>query len=399
MSNIGALRPYRLTKFLPELGWKITVLTTTQDDWQYNTDSSLYVANSKHLRIVRAPRLPITRMLYRFFRKFGANPFWYSYVDQFFDWYPFAKAFGEKIIDESEVDLICATAPPYTSLRLARSLSKYSGIPAVADLRDPFSQSIYVDFPTTFHRRYYQKYEANLLKSFQHIIVAWPKIAEWNSKAFGIPISDFSVITNGFDPEDFKNRYSLLPTDDEFRIGFFGSIYGPRSVEPLFKALKRANKVSPNFKENSKVIFSGSHGSYDLVTLARKYNVQNNLVLLDFLPQYSEVLQHMSSCHVLVMFAGMVNESYPGKMYEYIASRRPILNFSKRGSLWDLVEDTKIGVSVEGTDVDKASKTLLGWFDRFSRKLPLHEFDQSKIERFDAFNLVSRFVDVFDSIY
>ncbi len=397
MENIGALRPWRLAKYLPAFGWKTTVLTV-QNDWSYKADSSFNIVDSKHMRIVRVPRLPLTRILHRPLRKiFGQNPLWYSYIDPFYDWYPLAKMAGDKILKHEKVDLICATAPPYTSLRLARSLSNQSGIPAIADLRDPFSQSIYFDFPTSFHRIYYQKYEENLLKRFQHIIVAWPRIAEWNAKAFGIPMDNFTVITNGYEPDDFKRRYHMKPVSSEFRIGFFGSIYGARSVEPLFKALSVAYAKRSDFRKNSKVYFAGSHGSYNLSSLTRKYGIGQNLVMLDFLPHHSDVLDWMSSCHILVMFAGMVNESFPGKMYEYIASHRPILSFSNKGSLWDLIEETRIGVSVMGSDYEEAGSILLKWYDRFMAHQPLHEFDESRVERFDGFNLTGDFARVFDS--
>ncbi len=58
LGGAGAVRPLQFSKFLPEYGWNVTILTT-EADRQYMHDPSLISAIPKHQRVVRSKRLPI----------------------------------------------------------------------------------------------------------------------------------------------------------------------------------------------------------------------------------------------------------------------------------------------------------------------------------------------------
>ena len=131
--------------------------------------------------------------------------------------------------------------------------------------------------------------------------------------------------------------------------------------------------------------------------MARKYKVTKNLEILSFMTR-EEALSKMSECQALIMFAGMVSENYPGKMFDYMASGRPIISFSKPGSLSKFIEDTSIGLSVDGTNPKTGADVLLEWFNRFREGQRIFNLDPNKIQPFESRHLVSEFVDVLESI-
>jgi glycosyltransferase involved in cell wall biosynthesis len=397
ISNIGSLRPFRMAKYLPEFDWNVSVLTVGNDTY-YPRDQSMKIDELENTRIIHADRLPIYQMTKRLSRLlFGRKQLMYSFLDTYYDWYPLARIAAQRELQSVKFDAILATVPPYTSLRIARSIAQESGLPCIADLRDPFTQNPFIEMPTEFHRRYYHQYEKELLNSFDLITVAWPKIAEWNARAFKIDMDKFRVITNGYEPDDINRRYNRPAPSDVFSLGYFGSIYGLRTTDHLFKAYGIAIQRDPEFKERSRIIFSGAFDRYMVRKNALMNGCGKNLEILDFNSR-RETLDRMSECSVLVLMTGMVAENYPGKLFDYIASNRIILNISKPSSLTKLVEETGIGVNVDGNNPEQVADLLLEWFSKFKEGKKLVDPSREKIRQFDGKVLAERMAKALDEI-
>ena len=383
--------------YLPDYGWEVTVVTVGNDSY-YPRDASLDLKKLGRTRIRYANRFPLNQLRDRIGRHiFGKKQLLYSYLDTFYDWYPLAKSVAIDELTRMKYDAILATVPPYTSLRVARAISKKTGIPSIADLRDPFTQNRYIEMPSKFHRKYYENYEKNLLNSFNHITVAWPMIAHWNSKALGIDKDKFTVITNGYEPDDFKNRYNRPAPTSTFTMGYFGSIYGLRTVDPFFKVYGLALQTNPEFKEMSQVIFSGAFDRQMVRRTARKVRALDNLNILEYRSR-RETLDWMSKCHALLLFTGMVTENYPGKLFDYIASNRPILNLSKPSPLTKLIGDLGIGANVDADKPEEAVNVLLDWFEKFKQGEKIIKPKPEDIKRFDGKILTGKMANILDSI-
>jgi glycosyltransferase involved in cell wall biosynthesis len=386
-----------LIKYLPEFGWDVSVLTVGNDT-NYQRDNSFMMDELKNIRIVRANRLPFYNLTKRFFRRvFGRNYLMYSYLDTFYDWYHPAKLAAKRELGNMKYDAILATAPPYTTLRVAQSVSKETAIPSIADLRDPFTQNPHLEIPTKLLRNYYHNYEKKLLSSFDLLITAWPEIGEWNARAFKMDMDKFLVITNGYDPTDFERRYTLPAPSDVFTLGYFGSIYGSRTMNHLFKGFGDAIQRNPDFKNESRIVLAGAFDQLAMRKNAAKFGCEKNIEILGYQDR-TVTLDLMSDCNVLVLVTGMIAQSYPGKLFDYMSSNRPILNISKRGSLTELIEITGIGVNIDGDFPEQITDFLLESFSKFKEGQDILETNAKKVEKFDGRFLAERMAIALDSV-
>ena len=86
-------------------------------------------------------------------------------------WKKKALELGESIIKENNIDVIFATAPPYTDFLVAYELSKKFDLPFVIDYRDLWLDNPYHFFPTPHHRGKNEQLEHEILAHADRIIV------------------------------------------------------------------------------------------------------------------------------------------------------------------------------------------------------------------------------------
>ena len=94
----------------------------------------------------------------------------------------------------------------------------------------------------------------------------------------------------------------------------------------------------------------------------------------------------------------MVSELYPGKTFDYIATNRPILNYTKPSGFAKLIEECSIGVSVDGNNPITAAKTLIEWYDCTIQGKSIMDYDLQAIERFNAKNLAKSLATILNTL-
>jgi len=163
----GGIAVQRITKFckyLTDFGWNPIILTVDNGNFESVDESLLHdIAHIKH--VYRTSSIE-PHNFYNFIdglvkRKSTNNPgnsnklpkrsiytTFSDYIrlnlfipDSRIGWLFNAFRCGKRIIEEYNTDLIFSTAPPYTSHLVALKLHKHSGIPWVADFRDPWVES------------------------------------------------------------------------------------------------------------------------------------------------------------------------------------------------------------------------------------------------------------------
>jgi glycosyltransferase involved in cell wall biosynthesis len=173
-----------------------------------------------------------------------------------------------------------------------------------------------------------------------------------------------SIIPNGFDAEDYKERATLL---DSFIITYTGSIYkNKRDPSALFEAiyeLKNERKIDP---AKFKVRFFG--GNVDIVRgVADKYDLQDNVDFKGFIPFKECVIKQKESAVLLLLSWDDPREKgvYTGKVFEYLGASRPILAIGRKGSVVDsLLAET--GAGIVCSEIEEAKRTLLKWYTEYS---------------------------------
>lgn len=395
----GVFRTLKFTKYLPQFGFKPYVLTV-KNAMHPIRDPSLLEEISPQARIFRTFSLE-HKILRMSFRALKINPKWIFIPDMNIGWLPFAVRRGEKIIKEENIDVIYATAPVYTSLLIGYLLKKKTGKPLVVDFRDPWTQNVFIEFPSRFHRKIEEKMEEKVLEFADHVIANTEFMALKFIDKYPFIKDKCTTITNGFDAEDFKGL-KKKGRGEKFTITHVGSIYGLITPKYWFLALKELIEEKTELRNAVQVFFIGPLGRYAR-KLVEELGVENVVKLVGYVP-HKESLKLMVESDVLLLIMGPEEAEreekgalrVPGKIYEYLAAKKMILALIPKGATADLITSTKSGVIVPPKDVNAVKQALFKLFQRW-QKGTLGEV-KSRIGNYDRKVLTKKLATIFESL-
>jgi glycosyltransferase involved in cell wall biosynthesis len=384
LSGGGVFRTLKFTKYLPEFGYQPHVLTVknprerTQDVTLFRelpAEAKVYRAFSFEHRILRLPRL------------LNINLKWFYIPEDNIGWLPFAVWRGEKIIRKENIDVLFATAPLFTSFLIGALLKRKTGKPLVVDYRDPWTQNIFIKYPTELHRKIEEKLEKFVLETADHVIVTAEPMKHRLIEKYPFTEGKIETITNGFDPDDFKN-FTGSKGREKFVITYTGSLYGLRTGRQFFKAVKELLKEKPELRNQIQVLFVGHHSRQDRL-LIEEFGLEHVITFLGY-KSHQEALELMTSADVLLLIMSSKEVSdaktgpltIPGKIFEYLGAKRPILAIAPSGTAADIIKSTKTGVVVPPQNTSVIAQTIFKMFqDWKDGTLKIAESDISKYER------------------
>ena len=258
--------------------------------------------------------------------------------DKYIGWYSFAVKESKKIINKGWVpDLIFASATPYTSLIVAKKISKYYDIPWIGELRDLWSDNHYgygwwID----------KKFEKSTLKTASALVTVSKTLKIVLEKKY--PYIPVHTVQNAFDEKDFLSAHQKKETSEVIKIVYTGAVYsGKRDPSPLFEALEQNEDI----RKSIHVDFYGNDLGY-IDFLVKKYNLFD-CVHINGSVSREAALKYQQEASVLLLLTwdnpkekGVLT----GKLFEYIGSSKPILLI---GALKDeaskLITDNGLGVA------------------------------------------------------
>ena len=305
----------------------------------------------------------------------------FAYPDGMKYWYEPAFKTCNEIIEREDIKGIISSSFPITSHKIAHELKKKHDIPWIADLRDLWNLNPYINH--TFIRNYFEKKLE--IKTFKNAdVLTTTTIPAKKTLETIHPQKKIIPIVSGYDPDDFKNIKQTQKTQ-KLTLMYAGSLYnGKRDPSILFKSIKEL--INENKIESNKILINFYGDTTNLKELSEKYNIEN-IVNINGKITHNKVLQNQMNSDVLILISWM-NESekmfIPGKVYEYMASKKPILSIGyKEGSLKDLIEKTKIGYHV--SDVENCKKAIYDYYSKYiNNELKYcgnHFTDEYSIER------------------
>ena len=252
-------------------------------------------------------------------------------------------------------DLIYATTPPATTLVLGWIVSRRSSIPWVAEIRDRWANDPYDPRPP-WRAALDRRLERRVLSSARAIVTVSETWARTYRVRYGKPTA---VIYNGFLPEDYERQPSETPPDarDSLRIVYTGAVYAGRDPTPLWRALALLGPASDGIR----VEFYGSPGAAILAGAAR-HGVSENVRVRDSLP-HGEAVRLQCQADVLLLLQWNISSeagNIPGKLFEYLGARRPILALGyDGGEMARIVQERKAGLLAN--DPEEIARQLEAW--------------------------------------
>lgn len=310
-------------------------------------------------------------------------------------WLPFALIKGLIVIKKEKVDIIYATGNPFSAFIVARFLGKISGKPYVVDFRDPWTLNDARVWPNAFRRSLEKRMERKVVRSAAAVICVSDGMTEDMRKAYPEePGEKFVTLTNGYDGAEFEAVSAGLAKkkDDKFTFAFTGTILDYRDGDvpgEFFRALAELIKDDSGFASRVRAVFAGKLRKSDLSaieTLGLKDHVQVKGYVA-----HSESIELLLSADVLLFFLGdtKINRFVlTGKIFEYLASRKPVLAVAPEGPALTLIKETNAGLFSGPGDIQGLKKNILKFYsDHKDGSLSSFTYDQQEITRYDRKNL------------
>ena len=329
----GIQRTLRFVQHLPSMGWEPLVLTANPRAYEKTSDDLLADIPAGTV-VCRAFALDTARHLQVAGRYVG----WMARPDRWISWKFDAIRQGLKLIDKFKPDVIWSTYPIATAHVIASALHRKTGIPWMADFRDPMAQDGYPADPLTWQR--YKDIEADAAGHARYCVFTTPGAARMYQQRYPAAASRIVVLENGYDEESFASvTPASSPTLDSIRSLALGNrplvmlhsgiVYqSERDPTHLFEALGRLKKEGRLGPTDLRIRFRASVHDDLLQTLAQTHGAQDFIELCPAIP-YREALAEMLAVDVLlVMQASNCNAQIPAKIYEYLRAGKPILGLT-----------------------------------------------------------------------
>ncbi len=372
MGLSGVQRTLKFAKYLPEYGWKPLILTSHITPY-YAYDEALekelaqleipvFRTTSKRKVKAKAVKFPstIVQKLGRYFFSAIYQP------DRFIAWKNRAVRKGERIAAKHHIDAILATAPPFTDFLVAKELSEKLEVPFIVDYRDVWIDNPFHYFPTKFHKNYCIGLENEILNKAKKIIVTARTTKELMIQRYGIvSYDDIVIVPQGYDQEDFAQYKDVAPNPSKFVITHSGLFQDNRTPKYFLRALAgfvKKNNIEPGkFEARFVGIMRKNH-----LKLIGKYNLQGYVNITGF-QNHGEVINHLMQSDVLWMYLDDTVRS-PGKLYEYIGARKPLLMCVPEGEMRRVAVETKAAIATNPKDVAMIEKALETYYKLWQEK-------------------------------
>ncbi|WP_338733743.1 glycosyltransferase family 4 protein [Mangrovimonas cancribranchiae] len=284
------------------------------------------------------------------------------------------------VIAQEQIETIITTGPPHSVHLIGLHLKQALGVKWLADFRDPWTNIGYHKqlklLP--FAKKKHKKLEQQVLKEADNIIVTSFATQKEFSQKTKVPIS---VITNGYDTEMFQDHVTL---DSKFTISHIGSLLSKRNPEILWKVLNDLLKNSEGFKADFQLTLVGHVGGEVLESI-HKNNLSNYLNNIGYIKHKQSITYQKKSQVLLLLEIDSVETEaiIPGKLFEYLATQRPIVAIGpKQSDVKTILKETHAGKYFSYEDYNVLKKTILEYYKAFKEnKLQAHSMHTEKYSR------------------
>jgi hypothetical protein len=434
MGLVGAIRPYKLCRYLPNKGWVPEVITVHPRKGLH-LDFTLLESIPETVIVHRTKTFdPV--LIYREYRngtkrkeenetKLNAinnrndSKYKKSYIinkiepiknillnalstpDHQVFWNIFILLTGSRILRrEKDIQFIMTSSPPHSSQIGGMILSILFRKPYIVDYRDPWND-IFVIKKSRIRKRIEESLESWIIKKTKYVISTSETYASMLKKRFNVynESNKYVYITNSYEKEFFNSIKTV--SSPIFTMSYLGIFYPQYNPYYFFKALsiylKRYNIGKGNII--LKII-----GNIDISTrqVLEKFNL---LEITDVTGRvnHEEAIRMAKSSDLLLLLMGTTELTpkgwIPSKLIEYVACGKPILGVLPEGEAAEIIRKTRTGYAITSEDDEAIIKIIKKEYNRKKEgKMNIQDTESGEVEKFENDYTILKFNELFNSL-
>ena len=419
----GVQRWVKFAKYLPSEGWQ-PVIYTPENPEQLAVDESLAAEVPEAAEVVKTRIIEPYELYKKLLRRSGhskeaveVNPvnaqnksllqkaaMWVRgnlfRPDPRCLWIGPSVRFLKKYLSEHPVDLIVSTGPPQSMHMIGLRLSRETGLPWIADFRDPWTKIFYFKHlsMTPATERWHKKMEKIVLDEASAVVAVSPLVQQEFQAMTDTPVE---LITNGFDECDFSSEQCTEAyggASQEFTITHTGLFAADGNPTVLWDVLAEKCHADEAFRKLLRIKLIGKTDDQILKALKDR-GLESSLINMGY-QTHSVAVEQQRQASVLILPLRKEPEYravLPGKLFEYLASQRPILGIGQPdGAMAMIVNETGTGTVIDWNDKEGISQYIEQcWEKHLEGRL---SSDGADLSRFTRRSLTRRMAGLFDKI-
>lgn len=410
MGSSGVQRPLKFVKYLRHYGWNPIVLAPEPGAYHTFDESLQQELEEMDVEVHRVGAKTPFHLMGKTGRQINFIPpriaGWIRKMLSFFylpdnktGWIKPALSKAEQIMADKDIDVIFSTATPYSNHLISAELKRRTGKPVIMDFRDDWLEFPFSDYATRFHRKRAAQIERDCIK-YADIITA-NNSSTLNSIKSRTPNPDtrFQLLSHGFDSDDFDQIMAANKNDrSKIRFLYSGIFYGDRNPDVFFNALSGLIKDGKVNKGQIEIQFQGGldHSVKDQISRLGFDDICTDYGLLP----HKMAVQNLVNADVLWLLVGHQrsgNLVTPGKLFEYMATRKPILGLVPDGDAKVILKSYKAGFTCDPYDTDEVKNTLESTIYLWQAK-NMPQPDEEFIKRHDRKLITGELAALFDEL-
>jgi hypothetical protein len=411
----GVQRWVKFAKYLPSEGWQPVVYTPENPDL-FSIDESLLKDIPQEAEIIEK-RIFEPYGIYRKLTgskgqiKVEANPgsdgrksmlkkvsMWirgnFFMPDPRCFWINPSVRYLKKYLKEHPVDIIISTGPPQSMHLIARKVSLATGIPWIADFRDPWTKIFYFKHLklSKWAEKKHHKLEQSVLDDATAIVAVSPLVQKDFEQMTSTPVH---LVTNGYDESDYMTP---VEPDGKFNVVHTGLLTADGNPVTLWNALGEKCREDKEFASKFRLTIAGKTDA-KVIESIKNAGLESYLTDLGYI-DHDKAVQQQRKASVLILPIREEPETkaiLPGKLFEYLAARRPILGVGTReGAMATVLQETGAGKIFDWNDTKDIKEYIDNCWTAFLAGTL--ETEATDIERFSRRSITRNMVDLFEKL-
>jgi glycosyltransferase involved in cell wall biosynthesis len=284
-------------------------------------------------------------------------------------WLPFALVAAIRAHRSEPFDAVYSTAAPVTAHLVAGIVKRLTGVPWVAEFRDPWlgnpvTEALAGPRPWV-HRRLQARLERWIVRSADRVVFVSPSTTHLYRRRYP-DAAAMLTITNGHDPSETIGRSGGSVGPPRYRIVWTGTLDRPAELLMFLEAVKAVVARRPALVDRLEVVFYG-YVSDACRSIADRFAGDGPLASVlrfaGFVPRQValEALADADAALVMLGAGPGMGQFVPGKLFDYLGQNRQILAVLPPGDARDILEGLGWGVIAEPdlADIERAIEHLL----------------------------------------
>lgn len=396
MLMAGVHRILRFVKYLPEFGWESVVISAPSRHGTVSLDETL-LKQVPQATVIERPAAfnPETELGKLLRRRKGHVPSaaapgssfaaamataasapsprtWHDWLrqlreflfrtpDEYVWWVGPAVRAGLRAIEQTNPAAVYTTGPPHSTHLAGLLTHQITGLPWIADFRDPWSRQPWGQKRNFWGARLLPFIESECVRGASCVILNTGRMAdEFRRHYRQIRSSKFVALPNGFDPEltavvdDCLRELHVPASAAPLTLCHPGTLYHKRDIRPLIDAVRLlADQGLPvRFVNIGDCPYQQEFEAY-----IAEAGLRGSIEFEKPVP-HREILRRMAASDVLVVIQPNNDLQVPGKLYEMMLYGKPVLALADDGEVSDLVDRYELGESARSDDAAEIARVV-----------------------------------------